>query len=150
MENERLNILKHYLGTGLKMQMSTDHCFKKEGNKIVDFIGVVEYVKCTQIFYSIDGSFRNDYINYFKPCFLPISALTEKMEDGTIPVVELGKMRSKLITPDEIEKMGEKLKFDIDIKRLPFDMMEYLFAHHFNVFNLPEEEYIDKRTIKTK
>ena len=99
-----------------------------------------------------------------KPLFLPLSALTEQLPDGTIPIVELAKMA--LTYPIEIdvykfEKQyvdGEfivaesensmRLIFDgksfwmqngygnIAIANNQLQLFEYLFSNHFDVFSL--------------
>lgn len=81
METLELKDLKHYLGTGLK--------FGKEGQAYHEFemAGIInEFVVST------NSTHRR--IGKYKPLMLPLSALTEPLPDGSIPIVELAKMIS--------------------------------------------------------
>jgi len=110
-----------------------------------------------------------------KPLLLPLSALTEPLEDGTVPIVELAKIHL-----DWVEGNDYDLKCDYRFSRQvnvistwqhkgctdsfyndnlfiqtirthlnPYWINEYLFANHFDVFGLIEQGLaIDKRTIK--
>ena len=111
-----------------------------------------------------DNTVRFDQI---KPLLLPLSALTEPMEDGSVPIVEL----AKLAFPNHIwylNRMGTHAVCDTGRLVFEFDdaynifllddsanmidhikLFEYLFANHFDVYDLiPTGLAIDKRTIK--
>lgn len=49
----------------------------------------------------------------------------------------------------EREGWIEKYGFENYIKKLPYGHYQYLVSKHYNVFNLPEYEYINKATLTT-
>lgn len=119
-----------------------------------------------------DGEYQyNLDVDGVKLSLLPLSALTEPSEDGTVPIVELAKIATEedgdwhifqgMAWSDE-----ECLAYNFFIETSPFKMclqyhdewsnlpnqlqlFQYLFKHHFDVFGLIEKGLaIDKRTLK--
>jgi len=160
MKTELKDCLHHYLNTGLKIQA--------KGGMI----------------YTLNFEIYNlTIISGWKPLLLPMSALTEPLEDGTIPIVELARIATNFVFGNlldftkaelfsELDSSGlvvyyeskERVSFtaDFDCTRKDFSLysdgnslnldklalFEYLFKHHFNVFDLAPELWIDKRTVK--
>lgn len=105
----------------------------------------------------------------FKLCLLPLSALTEPMEDGSVPIVELAKiaypnndwvLRDNLGTIAESDTgmyfmyLRDSNSFYIDgnisgCVPNQLQLFEYLYSKHFDIYGLIESGLaIDKRTVK--
>lgn len=96
MKTLELKDLKHYLGTDL-IVLNEKH-----------------WIKSTMTIIGNGGRNASDSINsvmegVFKPCFLPLSALTEQLPDGSIPIVELAKIATGLT---EINTVRLEIKDD--------------------------------------
>lgn len=182
MKRELKDCIHHYLNTGLKMNVKIDAstgeiCLLKN-------VGEDEFIcqdeSLTEVYSSEDYE--------IKPLLLPMSALTEPLEDGTIPIETLARMADRTLkccyehNHDSDEKYySVRYQSDIDetvmceflvcyginfgfqcnatMKRtnsnfsdqvnIAMDnqlaLFEYLFAHHFDVFDLDRSEWIDKR-----
>lgn len=118
-------------------------------------------------------------LDEIKPLLLPLSALTEPLEDGSVPIVELAKAawtnNEPLINKYFISNDILKYKFDGDEYYFSFDkscgfsfcrmtphqtfmpinnqikLFEYLFANHFDIYGLIDAGLaIDKRTLTLK
>jgi hypothetical protein len=84
MKRELKDVLHHYLGTGLKyLQIS-------KGNFSCD-VNVSE-IKTMDLNNMNDLLRKRYHVISCTPCFLPMSALTEPMEAGTVPLIELSKL----------------------------------------------------------
>lgn len=84
MKTLELKDLKHYLGTGLKVKI---------GEKIRELTAIS--LDSPFIFVTIhEGSRKKEMQNICnsKPIMIPLSALTEQLPDGSIPIVELAKI----------------------------------------------------------
>lgn len=89
-----------------------------------------------------------------KPCLLPLSALTEPLPDGSVPIVELLKPNINIV-PKYLRWVGNTILFgnilllNVENLCLQQSQFEYLYANHFDIYNLIEAGLaIDKRTIK--
>lgn len=111
------------------------------------------------------------------PLLLPLSALTEPLEDGSVPIVELAKMAwDKSHLPDKflyqslkddtvfIAFSDKKNCFGYDVNTSSFfgvkegkcisvvgqlQLFEYLYQNHFDIHRrIPARLAIDKRTVK--
>lgn len=114
-------------------------------------------------------TFVNGY--NFKPLLLPLSALTEPIEDGTVPIVEAAKIAYKWQKWDEkrINKNngvleGSPYDFWFSEEKREFmlcdgggylhinnqlQLFEYLYSIHADIYGLiPAGLAIDKRTVK--
>lgn len=116
-------------------------------------------------------------LDELKPLLLPLSALTEQLQDGSVPIVELAKMawtnNEPLIKKYYISNYILKYTFDGDEYYFSFDksygfsfcrmtphqtfmpinnqlqLFEYLYSKHFDIYGLiPAGLAIDKRTVK--
>jgi len=160
-----LKHLKNYLGTGLKGVIADDGIVR-------ELHGLYKYT--LQVIPSKHG-FTHCVHEYFKPLLLPLSALIEPMEDGSVPIVDLAKMLySEISWTGKFKLVDNEVHFDsyesfnlfwYDYESKEFmvrmyetdsfpenqlQLFEYLFANHFDVYGLiPAGLAIDKRTIKT-
>lgn len=104
---------------------------------------------------SINDLFKKRYhVKSCKPLLLPLSALTEPMEDGSVPIdifaqIYFGGSFSKNLEGLKEEFINNILYSPIGV--VSFEIVEKLFAWHFDVYGLIESGLaIDKRTIKTR
>jgi len=165
-----LNHLKHYFGTGLKV-------IDEEMQEVFDACGCDFSENELLINDNIDGSVEHYCLNLLKPLLLPLSALTEPMEDGSVPIVELAKIASFIHNPNDgyvietywysygcksgdytfwyngignfncTKTTGDKVSTEIIQNQL--QLFEYLFANHFDIYGLIDAGLaIDKRTLK--
>lgn len=92
----------------------------------------------------IDSHVRHFYPDSGLPIFYPLEYLTKPIEhEGKmiIPLYELQR-EDKAFTTDFIETFGyEELKVSV---------YEKLLEWHFNVFQLPEDQFINKATLTQK
>lgn len=80
-----LKYLKNYLGTGLKCKLKFD------GKQDLPWY----YEKDEDDLFELEGMMLDWYGNAIleiKPILLPLSALAEPMEDGSVPIMELAKI----------------------------------------------------------
>lgn len=155
--NEDLKILKNYLGTGLKM------IFEKSG-RIINLKGIKE-LEDALCFFDNESNLYYQHAFNFKPLLLPLSALTEPMEDWKIPIVELAKISDlgfhkfiklkgseKIIGVKYFDNKGDECVFAFQPESYCFgthyeqekeftltlnqlQLFEWLFEHHFDVYN---------------
>lgn len=166
MKQLELKDLKHYLGTGLKWTL--------QGLKTFTMSGLSEETLYTEEGSVLTWPKHPDLPQSLFPCFLPLSALTEPLADGSIPIVELAKMAYPKNGKDAIIEDGEcyvapkhDYIFGFDSVNNSFycnwydntdcfipnqlALFEYLYANHFwlgdqSLFETCE--IIDKRTLK--
>jgi len=134
MKTELKDCLHHYLNTGLKIQA--------KGGMI----------------YTLNFEIYNlTIISGWKPLLLPMSALTEPLEDGTIPIDYIEKNIHKDI--DFYMPLNIDLDLEVCIRTADYSqevdlfdgflIMQKLFEWHFDVYGLIESgQAIDKRTVK--
>lgn len=158
-----LKYLKNYLGTGLKGKYKLSDVINLSNNQ-KDEIRDIKLI----------GDNVNFFLLHAKPLLLPLSALTEQMEDGSVPIYKLlnadkgdfewkfvkGKLpfqdRFEIWTyPESFYEEGDipsQLIESIHINSIlsqPYHRIEKLFEWHFDVFKLIDAGLaIDKRTIK--
>lgn len=175
--NEDLKILKNYLGTGLlgrEWAGSSDYCLF--GINENNAIWKPNYTTHKKPLSSLPA--RTDC----KPLLLPLSALTEPMKDGSVPLIEIAKIihekkdcnlvdyslmdgiggyfgvwcdwginfETNTIYYPEINCFIAKVNGKQVTQFYQLQLFEWLFEHHFNVYNLPEDKFIDKRTLNLK
>ena len=157
MKTELKDCLHHYLNTGLKVTFT-------------DMFGEINVGKLDS-YDSNMGCGVDDYYLDITPHFLPMSALTDPLEDGTTPIVELAKIAYPKTGQDAEFFDGRcyvapnhNYYFSYEVSDNSFHctwydrskcyvpnqlaLFEYLFSKHFNVFDLDESLWIDKRTDK--
>lgn len=79
------------------------------------------------------------------PILYDLSYLTKEIQhEGEVVVL------AKKIFKREWQDIAEYYVQCNQIMKLSYDDIQLLLKHHFNVFNLPEGEYINKATLKTK
>lgn len=102
--------------------------------------------------YLIDRSRSRAEYEKIKPLLLPLSALTEPMEDGIVPTKEIEKMVGYKMYVSQnfdgellLKAKNECYLFTSDAHAI----LEYLCSKHFDIYGLiPAGLAIDKRTIK--
>lgn len=162
--------LKNYFGTGLKVTFKCDEY-------IHDLAGLNIYdhgVLVTSPFNDCGDAKIEDVI----PLLLPLSALTEQLPDGSMPIVELAKIAwNKDYLPDNFlcQSLKENTVFiafsdkknvlgydsntnsffgglngvSVSVVR-QLQLFEYLFANHFDVYGLIDVGLaIDKRSCQS-
>lgn len=109
--------------------------------------------------YNYTNSIRNgislsDVIEceYYTPCLLPLSSLTEPLEDGTVPIDEFFILYGGGVS-DSAKKYWKKDFVDnilySPIEAISFCVVEKLLEWHFDIFDLIGSNLaIDKRTVK--
>lgn len=131
---------------------------------------------CVSVVLPTHSTWRSKvYVSSIKPLLLPLSALTEPLPDGTVPIIELAKIHLDWVEGNDFNlKCEYKYQRQINVQstwnnivnRDPYFndnlfiqtvnvhkneywINEYLFANHFDVWNLIENGIaIDKRNIK--
>ena len=107
----------------------------------------------------------NSNIDHYKLCLLPLSALTEPLEDGTVPIVELAKIADSDVNVIEckfsnaiygvkyLDEVGVECVFAFnsnfnsfglhegvteEFHVVPYQdkLFEYLYSKHFDIFDL--------------
>lgn len=86
-----------------------------------------------------------------KPILLPLSALTEQLPDGSIPIDVISDFNV-----GHVDFITHERDHWIDyygregwIGKIPYRIIEYLFANHFDIYDLIGQGLaIDKRTVK--
>jgi len=151
-------VLHHYLGTGLKMM------YEKSG-RIITLEGL-HYEKDDKLIIRAREGYYDSEIWNFKPALHSMNRLTMPLENGEIPLIELAKINdpdldwflskeNKCVSGGwffyyDPQKKEFKLKFQNHFAWTSNTMQifQYLINNHFNIFNLPESEYIEKSTLK--
>lgn len=169
MEKLELKQLKGYLGTGFKV-------IDEESGKIFEVCGCDFSENELLVNDNIDGSIERYCLDLLKPLLLPLSALTEPLEDGSVPIVELIKIQLKRWNSDynindvyDIEFQQnvdwscgmdhftlpciwfkiDGYCYEITLGEMTLTWVnEYLYQHHFDIYGLiPAGLAIDKRTV---
>ena len=139
MKKQLKDVIHHYLNTGLMFKHFDAERERESICRIVQWSE--DEVTLT------DGEYEYyENINDITPCFLPMSCLTEPEYQNV----------SDEFSEIEIETLFDSLGFaklglienDTICNKLNFEGVQKLFKNHFNVFNLPESEFIDKRIVK--
>jgi hypothetical protein len=103
---------------------------------------------------------RKDSFDW-RPILYDLSCLTKPIEGGVYLINEKADVISKdqgfsIIQNDDmiILDFDEEYVFHTismkNMMRQPYEIIQILLKHHFNVFNLPESEYINKATLTQK
>lgn len=170
MKTLELKDLKHYLGTGLKWTL--------QGLKTFTMSGLSEETLYTEEGSVLTWPKHPDLPQALFPCFIPLSALTEPLPDGSIPIVEIIKTqvnRNSGYSFNEVcdIEFHEKVDWSCGLdhftlpciwwkmngygyeivlgKMCPMWITEYLYTNHFWLGDqslFETGEIIDKRTLK--
>jgi hypothetical protein len=136
-KEEQLKIYSAYLPYGLMIETRTDEEIKTEGSYISKLIGIDQY--------GLVDEFHNTWEYEVRPILYDLSYLTKEIEhEGEIIIL------AEKIFKREWQDIAEYYVRCNQIMKLSYDNIQLLLKHHFNVFNLPESEYINKATITNK
>jgi len=130
-----LNHLKHYLGTGLACKLKFD------GKQDLPWY----YEKDEDDLFQLEGMMLDWYGNAIleiKPILLPLSALTEPIEDGIVPIVELAKM-AEMLEPISFDKMEDHVRLQRGVTakdRFNHQWLMFDFKHGFSMWHKPHNE----------
>lgn len=141
MKTLELKDLKHYLGTELKWTLQGLKTFKMSGLS-------------NETLYTEEGSVLNwrkheDLPQALFPCFLPISALTEPLPDGSIPIVELAKI-AEMLEPISFDKMEDHVRLQRGVTakdRFNNQWLMFDFKHGFSMWHKPHHELDHRPTL---
>ncbi|GEJ46039.1 hypothetical protein [Chryseobacterium sp. ON_d1] len=138
-KDELLKIYSAYLPYGL--QISTDD----EGQDWVEtVIGVNNE--------ALETSVGNYWDFTVKPILYDLSYLTKEIEhegERFIPIRKIYEINGWEWSDDEVNEIDEiGICSDLDI--LTYATAQLLLSWHFNIFSLPESEYINKATLTQK
>lgn len=148
--------LKHlcgYLPYGLNLKIDTSEWFEKRESFIARFIGVFDQSYLTVKYIDETDTTYTDNMGRFKPLLLPLSALTDPMENGSVPIVELLKPNVNIDTKylrwvGSTILFGNILLLNVENLNLSLNRFEYLYSRHFDIYGLiPAGLAIDKRTL---
>lgn len=158
--NTNKTVLHHYLGTGLKM-------ISESGTKLT--LHGLHDLSDDTINYILENEVLNSRYVELKPALHSMNRLTIPIENGEVPIVELGKIafpesyhyptksKGEINGEECIKKIaltysdGFQAKKNKSIVSVPnqLQLFQYLIKKHFNCFGLSESEYIEKSTLKT-
>ena len=156
-------VLHHYLGTGLKM-------ISESGTKLT--LHGLHDLSDDTINYILENEVLNSRYVELKPALHSMNRLTMPLENGEIPLLVLAAICGTCSSNDFVidgfyarHKTQKESTFEYsetascflwresekwkDFGAVPrqLHMFQYLIKNHFNVFNLPESEYIEKSTL---
>lgn len=145
MEKLELKHICGYLPWGLQVEYNNRSC-KME----------VLYAETDEVYLRFENCIEGEIADIccIKPLLRPISSLREPLEDGSVPIVDIADLflkprKHKLLDGKAVSKYGY-LEFEDSTKRFferdgsgelfqpthSFEMTEYLFQHHFDVYGL--------------
>ena len=158
---EKLKIYSAYLPYGLKIECHSEEEIKKEGNYISELSAIFKN--------GIQDEFGNDWDFNVKPILFSLEDLTKEITingETFVPIVELANeftddsfndyyldkfFKTEIVLREKYSRYYFKIQFkndkivgfDNNDTELPqFDIFQKLLEWKFNVFNLPEIEYI--------
>lgn len=140
-KDELLKIYSAYLPYGLNVQLSAKDTYK---NGVFPLVGI----RNDGLFYMGESGmfgYVQREIGSVKPILYDLSYLTKDIEhEGEVIVL------AKKIFKREWLDIAEYYVRCNQIMKLSYDNIQLLLKYHFNVFNLPESEYINKATLTNK
>lgn len=153
-------VLHHYLGTGLLIEFYENEQFGRG-----DWHEVRYVQELNSYHLGIDRVSRR-----IKPALHSMNRLTLPLENGQIPLIELAKICRPSVYWSGTEKyraighspVCDRYEFYYSdgsfyiiqepngFRDVPnqIQLFDYLRKNHFNLYNLPESEYIEKSTLK--
>ncbi|WP_126654096.1 hypothetical protein [Chryseobacterium aureum] len=158
-KDELLKIYSAYLPYGLLIETRTDEEIKTEGSYISKLTGVDHL--------GLHDEFANCWEFEVRPILYDLSYLTKEIEHGGekfVPIVELLKIKypnqKGRYATTEYSTFGYPFAcFSVDAGKQikvntsylleePFWIFQKITEWHFNAFNLPEDQFINKATLK--
>ncbi|MGH1520562.1 hypothetical protein [Chryseobacterium sp. JK1] len=142
---EKLRVYAAYLPYGLQLQ----HKYKKakhNGETVLrSWVKPLEHLDLGCLF-----PYRKDSFDW-KPIIYPLDFLTKEIDHEGKAVVIFDEIRKETNAANfvNIERYLMSIE-DGMAGHLPYWVVNTLIRHHFNVFNLPECEYINKATLTNK
>lgn len=138
-KEEQLKIYSAYLPYGLELQHKYEKA-KHEGESVLrSWVKPLEHLDFGCLFPHRKDSFD------WKPILLPLEYLTREIEHNCLIIKPIEYISTSIADRNKTLKMVEN-KDPLDV--LPQWKFEKLLKFHFNVFNLPEDQYINKATLK--
>lgn len=148
-KDELLKIYSAYLPYGLELQHKYEKA-KHNGETVLrSWVKPLEHLDLGCLFPHRKDSFD------WKPILWDLSYLTKEIEHEGKKVIPYKLLFDHdLPWHSEDAILDEALSFINNEKRLeysyPYEFWQKLLSMHFNVFNLPESEYINKATLTNK
>lgn len=136
-KEEQLKIFSAYLPYKLKIECYSDEEIEVGGNYITTLSGVNQD--------GISDNLGNDWHFGVRPIFYDLSYLTKEIEhEGRkfIPM-EYFTFKSTQQAFEGLAEFNEHL-----VNYLKYDDVKQLLKWHFNVFGIPEDQYINKGNLK--
>ena len=138
---DKLKIYSAYLPYGLKIECHSEEEIKKEGNYISELSAIFKN--------GIQDEFGNDWDFNVKPILFSLEDLTKEITIGGetfVPFDELIKIKNVRLRVEKYENGDKKLlninTFSFSLFDFEYKIIEKLLEWKFNVFNIPEDEYI--------
>lgn len=135
-KDELLKIYSVYLPYGLLIETRTDEEIKTEGSYISKLTGVDHL--------GLHDEFANCWEFEVRPILYDLSYLTKKelRKAGFDDYVDY--------LTHERDGWVERYGFEEYMDKIPHGHFQYLVSKHYNVFNLPEHQFINKATLTNK
>lgn len=137
-KEEKLKVYSAYLPYGLELQ----HKYKKAkhtGETVLrSWVKSLEHLDLGCLFPHRKDSFD------WKPILYDLSYLTQE------ELRKAGFSDHIDYLTHEREGWIDKYGFEDYLNKLPYGHFQYLVSKHYNVFNLSEDQFINKATLKTK
>ncbi|WP_223559576.1 hypothetical protein [Chryseobacterium lathyri] len=160
-KEEQLKIYAAYFPYGLEARVDKDTYLQPDSERI----GKVTQINLEHGNYELVITAENGYylcdLDQAKPILYDLSYLTKEIEGGVFLINEI----ANVISPDQsfsIIQNEDMIILDFDeeytfhtlsvknMMRQPYEIIQILLKHHFNVFNLSEDQYINKATLTNK
>ena len=143
--------LKAISSCELKMQTSIDDFEIQESKGTVILIELLSDKFC-QFEVCSENSLYTSWFNYevmdsLKPILRPLSDLTKEIEHNSEKFVPTERFYELIDNIDLLDNMFEDIYSKNEILHWPYNVIEKLLEWHFNVFNFPENLYINYNNI---
>ncbi len=141
MDKLELKHLAPYLHYGLKARMSLPF----DNETITEIVGLSEnHAELIGIRQTVTEHFEFTDI---KPILRPLSDLTKEIEHNSEKFVPTERFYELIDNIDLLDNMFEDIYSKNEILHWPYNVIEKLLEWHFNVFNFPENLYINYNNI---
>ncbi|MGK6342893.1 hypothetical protein ACMGDK_11675 [Chryseobacterium sp. DT-3] len=142
-KEEQLKIYAAYLPYGLLIETRTDEEIKTEGSYISKLIGIDQY--------GLLDEFHNTWEYEVRPILYDLSYLTKEIEhegERFVPIEELYRAdEEQHYSHCDLDDMKHFIRV-LPTAQIPYCFIQKLLEWHFNVFNLPPDQFINKATLK--
>ncbi|WP_430827267.1 hypothetical protein [Chryseobacterium indologenes] len=158
-KEELLKIYSAYLPYGLEIGLSDEGIYNLDSeypNEHAHKTGIITEFTISNGEFGY-GEFKVSEKYYFsfnelsevKPVIYPLEYLTKEIEHEGRSVCFLMEIDKKHPFNCTYQEMAEHIK-TMNIDLMPFWLLKELLKYHFNVFNLLEDQYINKATLTNK